>query len=178
MRLKPYIIIIIGGIVLLSLTISVQAAVTVYFKDGTRLEVDKVVRMGDSVALFVDLSRIDTRRTPIEESRMEDVLRDSGLKTESSPQQGLAVTNLRFEPSADNMDIIATGTIENHTQQRLSNLHITVTLMDQREQVLLTIHGYPYPDVLNPGQSGAYAFRARKPEHFSKATVEVNTEAR
>lgn len=153
-------------------------AVTVYFRDGTRLEVEKVVRMGDAVALFVDISRIDTARTPIEETSPDGMMRDAGLKAENSAANALAITNLRFEPSDDNLDIIATGTIENRTQRRVGNIHITVTLLDGDDRVLLTIHGYPYPDVLEDGQTGTYAFRARKPQDFRKATVDVEAETR
>lgn len=159
-------------VLLLGVTIAAHAAVTVYLKDGTRLEVDRIVRVGNSVALFLDISRIDTTRTTIEKTAIDEI-----MKTESTPIQGLAVTNVQFSPSADNTEIIATGTVENHSQRQVKNIHVTVTLMDKQGQVLLVIHGYPYPETLEPGQSGTYAFRARKPEGFGKASVDVKAEA-
>ncbi len=173
------------GVVCFGMNSITMAAVTVYLNDGTRLEVDKITRVGDSVALFLDISRINTRRTPIEETNLDELLKiaetdaDDMLKSEStSPKRGLAVTNLRFEPSADNTEILASGTIENHTQRRVGNIHITVTFMNKQGRVLLTIHGYPYPDILAPGQSGTYAFLAKKPKNFSKASVDVDAETR
>ena len=42
-------------------------AVTVYFTDGTTLEVDNVTRVGNTAYLILDLSRIDLSRTDVKE---------------------------------------------------------------------------------------------------------------
>jgi len=49
----------------LVVSITTAEAVTVYLKDGTRLEVEKVTRLGNSVCLLVNISTIDTTKTVI-----------------------------------------------------------------------------------------------------------------
>ena len=138
-------------------------AVTVYLKDGTRLDVEKVTRVGNTVWLFLDLSKIDTTRTTIEEVSGE-------VKT---PQEGLAVVNVDFSPSDDNTEIIGTGKVVNHTPHSVKNVQVTAVLMDKNEKVLLRVRGHVQPEVLSPGQTGEYLFRVKKPQGFWKASVEV-----
>lgn len=141
-------------------------ALTVYFKDGTQLEVDQVTQIGNSVCLMVDISRIDTTRTPIE-----------ALPGTTPVQTGkLAVVNANFTPSEDNSDIIATGDVVNNTASAVQNIRITVTLQDKNDRTLLTIHGYTRPEKLESGQTGSYRIQVRKPEGFWKASVAVKAE--
>jgi hypothetical protein len=158
-------------VVLLSCVLPAQAGVTVYLKDGTQFEVESVTRMGDMVCLLIDISEIDTARTPIEELAVGD---ESSPKT--PPQPGLRVTDVKFEPSEDNLDILATGTVHNATQRQVTDIQVVVTLMDKEDRVLLTINGSVRPFTLEPGQSGSYAFRVRKPEGFWKANVNVKAD--
>jgi hypothetical protein len=157
--------------ILFSCAIPAQAGVTVYLKDGTQFEVESVTRMGDMVCLLIDISEIDTRRTPIEELEVGD---ESSSKIPLQP--GLRVTDVKFEPSEDNLDILATGTVHNATQHQVTNIQVVVTLMDREERVLLTINGSVRPATLEPGQSGSYAFRVRKPGGFWRASVDVKAD--
>lgn len=142
-------------------------AVTVYLKDGTQLEVDKVTRLGDSVCLHLDISRIDTTRTEIEDLFPEEKI----------TQRGLAVTNVDFSPSEDNTDLIATGDVVNNTQRAVQNVRVTAILMDKNDNVLLRIRGHVFPELLSPGQTGKYKFQVKKPKGFWKASVEVQADA-
>lgn len=151
---------IIGGV-------SPAKAVTVYLNDGTRLEVDKVTRIGDTVCLFLDISRIDTTRTTIEELLIEEKI----------TQEGFVVANVDFSPSEDNTEIIATGDVMNNTQHPVQHVRVTAVLMDKNDKVLLRIRGHVFPEVLSPGQTGKYKFRVRKPKGFWKASVEVQANA-
>jgi len=158
------------GILIVGLIIGVASpteAVTVYLKDGTRLEVDKVTRIGDSVCLFLDISRIDTTRTKIEDLSEEVKI----------TQEGLVVTNVDFSASDDNTEIIAIGDVVNHTEYSVKNVHVTATLMDKNDNVLIRIHGHIFPEVLSPGQTGKFRFRVKKPKGFWKASVEVQADA-
>ncbi|GAK54793.1 hypothetical protein U27_01623 [Candidatus Vecturithrix granuli] len=144
----------------------VAHTMTVYFKDGTQLEVDQVTRIGSSVCLMVDISRIDTTRTPIE-----------ALPGTTPTKPGtLSIVNTNFTPSEDNSEIIATGDVVNNTASAVQNIRITVTLQDKNDRTLLTIHGYTRPEKLEPGQTGTYRIQVRKPEGFWKASVAVKAE--
>lgn len=162
------------GLVLVSLLLGIAmpaAAVTVYLKDGTQLEVDKVVRIGDTVCLYLDISRIDTAKTPVKELREE-----LGMPSEVAPGS-LAVTNFELTPSEDNTEIIATGNVDNQTQHTAKNIRVTLILMDKQDTVLSQIHGFARPDVLEPGQTGNFRFQVKKPEGFWKASVELKADA-
>jgi hypothetical protein len=93
-------------------------------------------------------------------------------------EQGLAITDVQFYPSDDNTEIFCTGTVKNASQYPVKDVQISVTLMDKQEQILLVIHGHPYPATLEAGQSGTYAFRAKRPAGFWKASVDVKAEAK
>jgi hypothetical protein len=142
-------------------------AVTVYFKDGTQLEVENVSRVGNRVCLMVDIDKLDTARTPIE---------NLGGDVKVQPE-GLVITDVDFSPSDDNTEIIGTGKVVNHQQFEVRNVQVTAILKDKNDKVLLTIQGHVQPDTLKPGQSGAYFFRVQKPTDFWKASVEVQSEA-
>lgn len=162
------------SLVLLSLIFGITVpadAVTVYLKDGTRLEVDKVVRVGDTVCLYLDISRIDTARTPIKELREE-----LGMPSEVIPE-GLAVTNFELTPSEDNTEIIATGNVNNQTQHTVKNIHVTLTLLDKQDTVLSQINGYARPQILESGQTGNFRFQVKKPTGFWKASVKIDADA-
>lgn len=155
----------VGLVALLFLAGSADALI-VYFKDGTQLEVDQVTQMGSSVCLMVDISRIDTTRTPIET-----------LPGTTPVQTGkLSILNANFTPSEDNSEIIATGDVVNNTASAVQNIRITVTLQDKNDRTLLTIHGYTRPEKLEPGQTGTYRIQVRKPEGFWKASVAVKAD--
>lgn len=143
-------------------------AVTVYFKDGTQLEVDRITRIGNSVCLLLDISRIDTTRT----TEIEEL-----PGTKQSPQKGLTLTNVDFSPSNDNSEIIATGNVVNNSSHTVQNVGITAILMDKDDKVLLRVQGYVRPEKLSPGQTGSYRLQVKKPEGFWKASVEVHGEA-
>lgn len=166
-------IIVCSIMLLIGIAITAHASVMVYLRDGTRLEVDKVVRMGNQIALFLDISRIDTSRTPLEEPAIEEIMPTEQRRLE----QGLAITDVQFSPSDDNTEILCTGTVKNASQYPVKDVQISVTLMDKQEQILLVIHGHPYPASLDPGQSGTYAFRTKRPDGFWKASVDVKAEA-
>ena len=141
-------------------------AVTVYFKDGTQIEVDSVTRIGNSVCLFVDVSMIDTARTQIKELQ----------EAKTSPKKGLAVVNVDFSPSEDNTEIIATGNVVNHLSSPVQRIRVTVILMDKGDNELLTIHGYVRPEKMSPGQTGSYRLQVKKPHGFWKASVDVQAD--
>jgi hypothetical protein len=162
------------ALVLLCITVTAHASVTVYLRDGTRLEVDKVVRMGNQAALFLDISRIDTSRTLLEEPTIGEVMQMERRRLE----QGLAITDVQFSPSDDNTEILCTGTVKNASQYPVKDIQISVTFMNKQEQILLVIHGFSYPTTLEAGQSGIYSFRAKRPDGFWKASVDVKAEAR
>lgn len=145
---------------------SFTQAITVYFKDGTQLEVDQVTRIGNSVCLMVDLARIDTTRTPIE----------TLAETMSAPPGKLSILNAEFLPSDDNRDIIAAGDVVNNTSATVRNIRVTVTLKDKNDNVLLTIHGYARPQKLKPGERGSYRIQVKKPDGFWKASVDLKAE--
>ena len=141
-------------------------AMTVYFKDGTQLEVDQVTRSGNFVCLMVDIARIDTTRTPIE-----------ALPGTTPAQSGkLSILNVNFLPSDDNQDIIATGDVVNNTSTTVQNIRVIVALKDKSDKVLLTIHGYTRPEKLAPGQTGSYRIQVKKPEGFWKASVDLKAD--
>ena len=141
-------------------------AVTVYLKDGTQLEVEKVTRLGNSVCLMLDVSQIDTARTKIEDWADEVKIR----------QEGLVVANVDFALSTDNTEIIGTGKVVNHTAAPVKNVQVLAILKDRKENVLLRVRGYVQPEVLAPGQTGEYRFHVKKPENFASASVEVQGE--
>lgn len=141
-------------------------ALTVYFKDGTTLEVNQVTRVGNSVCLMVDLARIDTTRTPIE-----------ALPGAAPVQAGkLAIRNADFLPSEDGRDIIATGDVVNNTAATVRNIRVTVILKDKQDKDLVTIHGYARPQRLQPGQTGSYRIQVEKPKGFWKASVDLKAD--
>ncbi len=146
---------------------SSSPAVTVYFKDGTQLEVDRITRIGNSVCLFLDISRIDTTKTEIEELP----------GTEKISQKGLTLTNVEFSPSDDNSEIIATGNVVNNSAYTVQRVRVTTILMDKDDNVLLTIQGYVRPEKLLPGQTGSYRLRVKKPKGFWKANIDVHGDA-
>jgi hypothetical protein len=156
-------------IVGLVMSMTTAEAVTVYLKDGTRLEVEKVTRLGNSVCLLVNISKIDTTKTVIEDFLLEE--------EKKTVQEGLAITNAKFLPSDDNTEIIMTGQVENHTQNTVKNLQVTAILMDKADHVLLKVLGYVHPEQLSPGQTGTYRFQVKKPKGFWKASVDVQSEA-
>ncbi len=159
-------IVILGALIMLLFWTNIAQAITVYFNDGTQLEVDQVSRIGSSVCLMVDISRIDTMRTPIE-----------ALPGTTPAQTGkLSVINASFTPSEDNSDIIATGDVVNNMSSAVQNIRITITLQDKNDKPLLTIHGYAHPEKLEPGQTGSYRVQVRKPEGFWKASVAVKAD--
>ncbi len=142
-------------------------AVTVYLKDGTQLEVDRVIRIGNSVCLYLDISKIDMTRTVIEDLADEVKI----------PQEGLAVINVDFSPSDDNTEIIGTGEVANYSQYPVQDVRVTAILMDKNDKVLLRVNGYVHPEMLSPGQTGKYRFRVKTPKGFWKASVEVRGDA-
>lgn len=157
-----------GGMFLaLLLHVAPVQAVTVYFKDGTRLEVEQITRIGDSVCLFVDIARIDTSRTAIKDITVKP----------AQPQPGLLLKNVEFLPSDDNTEIIATGEILNNFQYAVRDIKITVVLMDKDDRVLRKIYGHARPDILQPGETGRYELRAKKPKGFWKASVDAHAES-
>lgn len=146
--------------------VSSSPAITVYLKDGTRIEVDRVTRVGNSVCLLVDISQIDTTRTAIE----------SVPGQEPKIQQGLTVTDVNFQPSEDGEEIFATGNVMNNSQQNVKNLRVTIILMDKSNRVLLTVRSSVQPDTLAPNQQGRYQTHIKKPKGFWKARVEVQSD--
>ncbi|MBD3309163.1 hypothetical protein GF339_22360 [candidate division KSB3 bacterium] len=142
-------------------------AVTVYFKDGTQMVVDRITRIGHSVCLLVDISRIDTTKTPIEDL----------AETPQVSQEALALTNVDFAPSADSSEIIATGDVVNNSSYPVRRIQVTAILMDEDDHVLLTIQGYVKPETVLPGQTGSYRLQVKKPAGFWKARVELKADA-
>ena len=147
--------------------VSPASAVTVYFKDGTQVEVEKVTRIGNSVCLFVDISKIDTTKTLIDELPGKEM----------TLPKGLAVVNVEFSPSEDNAEIIATGNVVNNSEYPVQHVRVTAILMDKNDHVLLRVQSYVRPEKLLPGQTGTYRFQVKKPQGFWKASVEVQGEA-
>ncbi len=146
---------------------SSSPAVTVYFKDGTQLKVERISRIGNSVCLLLDISKIDTSRTEIEELP----------GTTLAPQKGLTLSDVDFSPSDDNSEIIATGNVVNNSAYTVQRVRVTVILMDKDDNVLLKIQGYVRPEKLLPGQTGSYRLQVKKPKGFSKASVDVHGDA-
>ncbi len=147
-------------------------AVSVYFQDGTQLEVENITRIGDAVCLFVDISKIDTRRTVIQELQGQTASENAPV-----PLSGLSLEKIDFSPSEDDRDIIATGEVVNHSAYSVQNVRVIVTLKDKEARKLLTIQGYVRPGRLEAGQRGAYRLQVQKPKGFWKAGIDVQGEA-
>ena len=157
------------GLILLSI-LAVQTnraeAVIVYFTDGSQLEVERATRVGETICLFVDPAKIDLTRTQL-----------TGIPVATSRQaERLAVVDADFAPSDDNLDIIATGKVVNHSGAPVRQVRVLLILMDQQDQVLLRIHGYVQPDTLANEGTGSYRVRVQKPAGFAKARVEIEAE--
>ena len=147
-------------------------AVTVYFQDGTQLEVEKITRVGDAVCLFVDISQIDTTRTMI-----QDIQEQTIPEKATVPLSGLSLENVDFSPSEDDRDIIATGEVVNHSTYPVQNVRVIVTLKDKGDRKLLTVRGYVRPGRLEAGQKGHYRLQVQKPQGFWKAGIDVQGDA-
>jgi len=147
-------------------------AATVYFQDGTRMEVESITRVGDSVCLLVDPSTIDTSRTVIQE-----IQERPAPAVEPVPVSGLSLEHVDFSPSEDGRDIIATGEVVNHSANAVQNVQVLVTLKDKEARKLLAIKGYVRPGRLDAGQRGTYRLQVQKPQGFWKAGIDVQGEA-
>ena len=147
-------------------------AVTIYFKDGTQMEVDNITRVGDAVCLFIDISKIDTRRTIIPNLQEQEP-----VQAAPAPVSGLSLEQVDFVPSKDDRDIIATGEVVNHSAFVVQNVRVIVTLKDKEAHKLLTVQGYVRPESLEAGQRGSYRLQVQKPEGFWKAGIDVQGEA-
>ena len=144
------------------------AAVTVYFKNGSQIEVENATRIGNSVYLLVNIDEIDTNRTRLEE--LQESPQPSQL------QQGLILENVDFNPSEDNTEIIATGDVINPSKYTVQNVQVTIILKDKNDRKLLTIRTHARPNKILPGQRGSYRLQVKKPKDFWRASVDVTSE--
>ncbi len=144
---------------------STAAAITVYFTDGSTLEVDQIARMGDAVYLTIDLSRIDTSRTPI-----QDV--ESPQKPAIS-QSGLSIANFEITPSEDRTELTISGEVSNNAEFSVTDVKVSVTLQDKQGQKLLTVLGAVRPEKLAVGDTGSFSLQVRRPENFWKASADI-----
>ena len=148
---------------------STARAMTVYFLDGTTLEVDQIVKMGDVVYLTVDLSRIDTSRTPIQDI---DAL-DDASQTRVIQQSGLSIENFAITPSEDQTELHISGDVSNHAGFPVNDVRVNITLQDKQGQKLLTVKGYVRPEKLADGETGSFSLHIRRPENFWKASADI-----
>ncbi len=145
-----------------------SAAVTVYFRNGSHIDVESATRVGNSVYLLININEIDTSRTRLEE------LPES--QPSSQPRQGLILENVDFSPSTDNTEIIATGDVINNSAYAVQNVQVTVILKDKHDVKLLTIRSHVRPGKILPGHRGSYRLQVKKPENFWRASVDVSSE--
>ncbi len=144
---------------------STAAAITVYFTDGTTLEVDEIARMGDTVYLTIDLSRIDTSRTPI-----QDV---ASPQKPAVRQSGLSIENFEITPSEDQTELTISGEVSNNAEFPVTAVKVSVTLQDKQGQKLLTVLGAVRPEKLAVGETGSFSLQVRRPENFWKASADI-----
>ncbi len=147
-------------------------AVTVYFQDGTRIEVDEIVSVGDQLCLLVELSKIDTDRTLIPNLHTQELIQPANTSA-----AGLELEHVDFMPSQDDRDIIATGEVINSTDSAVQNVRVLVTLKDKDGRKLLAVQGHVKPKRLEPGRRGSYRLQVQKPQGFWKAGIDVQAEA-
>ena len=158
----------IGGLLWIGGTASTASAITVYFADGITLEVDQITKMGNTVYLTLDLSRIDTSRTPIQDL---DALESS--QTRVIQQAGLSIANFNITPTEDNTELVISGDVANNAEFAVKDVRVNVTLQDQQGQKLLTVKGYVRPEKLAVGKTGTFSLQIRRPENFWKASADV-----
>jgi len=147
---------------------STASAVTVYFTDGTTLEVDQIVKMGNAVYLTIDLSRIDTSRTQIQDLDAPD-----SPQTRVIQQSGLSIANFTITPTEDQTELIIAGDVSNHAGFAVKDVRVNVTLQDKQGQKLLTVKGYVRPEQIADGETGSFSLQIRRPENFWKASADV-----
>lgn len=148
---------------------STAHAITVYFLDGTTLEVDQIVKKDDVVYLTVDVSRIDTSRTPIQDI---DAL-DEASQTRVIQQSGLSIQNFAITPSEDLAELHISGDVSNQAGFTVKDVRVNVTLQDKQGQKLLTVKGYVRPEKLADGETGSFSLQIRRPENFWKASADI-----
>ena len=136
-------------------------AVTVYFQDGTHMEVENISRVGDTVCLFVDISQIDTTRTVI-----QDLQELPAPEKAPAPLSGLSLENIDFSSSEDERDIIATGEVINHSAYSVQNVRVIVTLQDKDVRKLLEVQGYVRPGKIGLGPKRQLPPSGTKAERF------------
>lgn len=142
-------------------------AVTVYFTDGTTLEVDNVTRVGNTAYLILDLSRIDLSRTDVKEL---DAL---GSAQPPIQQEGLSLLNFNIVPSDDLEQLTIVGDVFNNTRETVRDVRVVVTLKNKQDRNLMTAQTDIRPATLAAGETGHFELHVNKPTGFAKASAEV-----